>query len=167
MRFFWSYAKIDNKKPHKLSKLREAFNISLDQTVGFENKIVIDDCDLTWGVKWKKEIERLIQESDALIAVVSPSYFNRRMCIYELNLAIRGNRTILPILYRDCPKGLQSDFKTEGNEENVRLNKISKKVVDFQYEDFRKHRNKDVESEVVQNFLDKMSKSIFSLVRPA
>ena len=160
MKIFWSYAKLDNKKPHKLSKLREALNTSLDQTVGFENKIVIDESDLTWGVKWKAEIERLIQESDALIAVISPSYFNSRMCIYELNLAIRANKTILPIYYRDCPKGLKSNFKTDGNEENVRLNTISKEIADTQYKDFRDLRNKDVESEVVQDFLDKITEGI-------
>jgi len=160
MKIFWSYAKLDNKKPHKLSKLREALNTSLDQTVGFENKIVIDESDLTWGVKWKEEIERLIQESDALIAVISPSYFNSRMCIYELDLAISANKTILPIYYRDCPKGLKSGFKTDGNEENVRLNTISKKVAEIHYKDFRNLRNKDVESEVVQDFLDKMAEGI-------
>ena len=81
MNIFWSYAKLDNKKPHKLSKLRDAFNASLDQTQGFENKIVIDESDLIWGGKWKEEIERLIRDSDALIIIMSPSYFNSRMCM--------------------------------------------------------------------------------------
>ena len=82
------------------------------------------------------------------------------MCIYELDLAISANKTILPIYYRDCPKGFKSNFKTDGNEDNVRLNTISKEIADTQYKDFRDLRNKDVESEVVQDFLDKITEGI-------
>lgn len=160
MKIFWSYAKLDNKKPHKLSRLREAFNTALDQTCGFENQIVIDESDLKWGVKWKEGIERLIRESDALIAVMSPSYFNSRMCIHELDLAMGANKVILPLYYRNCPKGLKSAFKTDGNEENLKLNAASKKIQDIQYRDFRALRNKDVQSEVVQDFLDKMAECL-------
>lgn len=157
MKIFWSYAKLDNKAPHKLSRLREAFNTALDQTCGFENQIVVDESDLKWGVKWKEAIERLIREADALIAVMSPSYFNSRMCIHELDLAMRADKVILPLYYRNCPKGLESGFKTNGNEENQQLNAASRKIQDIQYTDFRKLRNKDVQSEVVQDFLDKMA----------
>ena len=160
MKIFWSYAKLDNKKPHKLSTLRDAFNTTLDQTCGFENQIVVDESALKWGMKWKAAIERLIRESDALIAVLSPSYFNSRMCIHELDLAMSASKVILPLYYRHCPKGLKSGFKTNGNEANLALNAASKKIQDIQYKDFRKLRNKDVQSEVVQDFLDKMAECL-------
>ena len=56
MNIFWSYAKLDDKAPYKLTKLRRAFNNALDQTLGFENKIIVDVSDLRWGVEWKTEI---------------------------------------------------------------------------------------------------------------
>jgi len=35
MKLFWSYAKNDNKKPpERLTKLREAFSVALDETTG-------------------------------------------------------------------------------------------------------------------------------------
>ena len=157
MKIFWSYAKLDDKEPHKLTKLRRAFKNSLDQTMGFENKIIVDVSDLGWGVEWKNEIERLVLSSDAIIALVSPSYFNSRMCIHELGIALSAKKRILPIYYRDCKNGLRSAFKEEGNDENAELNRISKKIEEIQYMDFRKLKNKDLDSEVVQDFLDKIA----------
>ena len=88
MKIFWSYAKLDNKKPYKLTTLRKAFSVTFNETTGIENKILIDEVDLPWGEKWKKKIDELIQESDAMISILTPSYFNSRMCIYEFTCLI-------------------------------------------------------------------------------
>lgn len=157
MKIFWSYAKLDNKKPNKLTKLRKAFKKILDETTGLDNQVVVDEHDLRWGSEWRKEIERLIKSSEALISIVSPSYFNSRMCIYELKVAIENDLHILPIYYRECSKGLRSSFMEEDNEENIQLNRISRKLADFQYKDFRKLRNKDLNAEAVQDFLDEIA----------
>ena len=134
MKIFWSYAKLDNMKPHKLTKLREAFSVVLDETTGSNNKILVDEIDLQWGVQWKQEIEKLILSSDAMILILTPSYFNSRMCIYE--------------------------SKEEGNQENIALNRASEKLDKYQYRDFRKYRNKDLYSEAVQDFLDSLANGI-------
>jgi hypothetical protein len=160
MNIFWSYAKLDDKEPHKLTKLRRAFNNSLDQTMGYECKIIVDVSDLRWGVEWKNEIERLVLSSDAIIALVSPSYFNSKMCIHEIGIALSAKKRILPIYYRECKNGLKSTFKEEGNDENAELNRISKKIENIQYRDFRKLKNKDLDSEVVQDFLDKIASEL-------
>jgi hypothetical protein len=161
MNIFWSYAKLDNKEPSiKLTKLRLAFNISLDQASGFENRIMVDESDFEWGEDWKQEILRTISKSDALIALISPSYFNSRMCIHELDVALRAEKKIFPIHYRKCPKGLVSRFKEEGSDENIRLNDVSAKIGSLQYKDFDKLRNKDLQSEDIQNFLDRMAEEI-------
>jgi len=157
MNIFWSYAKLDDKEPYKLTKLRRAFSNSLDQTLGYENKIIVDVSDLRWGVEWKTEIERLILNSDYIIALISPSYFNSKMCIHELKIALCAEKRILPIYYRNCKNGLKSTFKEEGNDENAELNRISKKIGEIQCMDFRKLKNKDLDSEVVQDFLDKIA----------
>ena len=159
MDIFWSYAKLDNKEPRKLTALKNAFNISLDQTMDFENKIIMDVSDLKWGVKWKEELTILVSNADAFIAIMSPSYFNSKMCMFELDIALSKKKIILPLYYRDCIKGLKSEFK-ENNEENIRLNKVSLKLSDIQYKDFRVLRNKALNSEIVQDFLDAISISL-------
>lgn len=160
MNIFWSYAKLDDKTPNKLTKLRQAFGISLDQSTGFKNKIIVDTSDLKWGVEWKAEISRLILESDVVVIIISPSYFNSRMCIKELEYALTAEKKILPLYYRNCPKGLVSNFKEEGNYENASLNSMSAKVSDIQYKDFRKLRNKNFKLECVQDFLDEIAAEI-------
>ena len=160
MRIFWSYAKLDNKKPHKLTRLRNAFNTSLDQVTGSNNTILVDESDLKWGVKWKEEIKLLIEGADSIITILSPSYFNSKMCIYELEIALKSNKTILPLYYRNCQNGLKSNFKEENNKENKELNKTSVQISEIQYKDFRKLRNKDIHSEIVQDFLDNISEQI-------
>lgn len=80
----------------------------------------------------------------------------------ELCWAIGKEKLIMPIYYRDCPKGMYCSFKDD-DEENKFLNKESGKLVELSkshYVDFRNLRNKKIESEVVQGFLDKMSKEI-------
>ena len=113
--------------------------------------------DLRWGVEWKTEIERLILNADDMIALISPSYFNSKMCIHELKIALGAKKRIMPIYYRNCKNGLRSTFKEEGNDENAELNRISKKIEDIQCMDFRKLKNKDLDSEAVQDFLDKIA----------
>lgn len=160
MKIFWSYAKLDNKNPHKLTKLREAFSVVLDEATGSENIIIIDENDLQWGVEWKKRIEELIQESDAMISILTPSYFNSRMCIYEFKLAKENGKKVYPLYFREVKNGLHSTFKEEGNEENLALNQASLKIGDIQYRDFRKYKNKDTNAEEVQDFLDGLANEI-------
>ncbi len=160
MKIFWSYAKLDDKKPHKLTRLREAFTVILDETSGSVNHIFVDELDLQWGADWKKKIEELIQESDAMISVLTPSYFNSRMCIYEFKFASECEKRVFPLYFREAKNGLHSAFKEESNEENIALNKASLKIGDIQYRDFRKFRNKDVHSEEVQDFLDRLASEI-------
>ncbi|WP_143736004.1 toll/interleukin-1 receptor domain-containing protein [Methyloprofundus sedimenti] len=155
MKIFWSYAKLDDQKPYKLTTLREAFKIILDETIGFETKIVVDVHDLKWGDDWYEKLDHLVSDADLFLPIMSPSYFNSKMCMRELNWAI-SKKTIIPIYYRDCPKGMHCSFK-ENNAENKDLNKMSAKITTFQYKDFRYLRNKGVSSELVQDFLDKIS----------
>ena len=79
------------------------------------------------------------------------------MCIHELKIALGAKKRIMPIYYRNCKNRLRSTFKKEGNDENAELNRISKKIEDIQCMDFRKLKNKDLDSEVVQDFLDKIA----------
>lgn len=159
MKIFWSYAKLDDKKPHKLTALREAFKISLDQTVGLETQVFVDVDDLKWGDDWYEKLDELVSDSNLFLPVMSPSYFNSKMCMRELSWAISREKLIIPIYYRDCPKGLHCSFK-ENNDENNELNNISVKISESQYKDFRTLRNKELSSELVQNYLDEVAADI-------
>lgn len=153
MKIFWSYAKKDDLKPHNLSSLREAFNITLDQTFGVDSEIVVDVNELRWGDIWFQKLEFLVKDSHYFLPIITPSYFRSKMCMRELNLALMTKKRIIPIMYRDCPMGLQSSF-LEDCDENIKLNASSIQISRFQYVDFSKLRNKPRDSEDVLNFLD-------------
>jgi hypothetical protein len=162
MNIFWSYARLDDRAPlKKVSNLRGAFEIVLSQVLGRECEIYFDTISLNWGVEWRKEIERLIHESDGFAAIVTPSYFNSRMCMFELQMASEAGKKILPIYFRNC-KVLKSTFKEDGIEAeiNKKLNKASLKLGNIQMKDFRKLRNEELNSQKVENFLDKMAEEI-------
>jgi len=162
MKIFWSYARLDDQPPRKkVTNLLKAFNIILSEVIGKECEIYFDKLSFRWGVEWRKEIERLITESDYLVAIVTPSYFNSRMCIFELQKAYAEGKNILPIYFRTC-KIFESSFKEDGLEADVNkeLNRVSRKVRDIQMKDFRKLRTKKLDSSEVEDFLDAMAEGI-------
>lgn len=156
MKLFWSYARLDDTKG-KVSKLASAFEDAISQAVGKKCRVFLDKSSLRWGSRWRKEIEEHIVGSDFLISIVSPSYFNRKMCMYEVLLATKNQITILPIYYRTC-KHKKSEFVESDSEPlNAQLNKASLVLFETQMEDFRKLKNKDADSEEVQDFLDRIA----------
>ena len=162
MKIFWSYARLDDKEPkRKVSKLRQEFENVLSQTVGKKCEVFFDTDSLNWGVKWREEIERSIKECDGFVAVVSPSYFNRRMCIYELQIALEAGKKNFPLYYRTC-KEFKSSFKEDGEEAEVnkQLNKASLAIAELQMMDFRELRNEKLDSKKVENFLDRMAEAV-------
>ena len=162
MKIFWSYARRDDKPPRKkVSNLRQAFETVLSQVIGEDCEIYFDRLSLKWGVEWRKEIERLIKESDYFVAIVTPSYLNNRMCIFELQMACAEGKKILPIYFRTS-KELKSTFKEDGveSEINKKLNKASLRLSDVQMKDFRELRNEKLDSREVENFLDEMADEI-------
>ncbi|MFT5602891.1 MAG: hypothetical protein ACI9N1_003153 [Flavobacteriales bacterium] len=159
MKVFWSYAKKDDQKPHNLTKLREAFNIALDQTLGVDSKLIVDVTDLKWGDKWNRKLEKSIKGADYFLPILSPSYFRSKMCMREFYWAIESNSKIIPILYRKCPSGLFSSF-SDSDEENIRLNSCSKQISEYQYHDFNSLRNKPRDHEHILEFLDKIAEQL-------
>ncbi len=95
MKIFWSYANQDDLKPHNLSSLREAFKISLDQTLGLKSELIVDVNELKWGDKWFEKLEESVKKSDCFLPILSPSYFRSKMCMRELVWAIETNRKII------------------------------------------------------------------------
>jgi hypothetical protein len=159
---FWSYARRDDNPPSKkVSNLRQAFESVLSQVVGKDCDIYFDRLSLKWGVEWRNEIERLIKGSDGFVAIMTPSYFNSRMCMFELQMACAAGEKILPIYFRTC-KELKSTFKEDGieSEINKKLNKASLTLSEIQMKDFRGLRNESIDSREAENFLDGMAEEI-------
>ncbi|MCG8341954.1 MAG: toll/interleukin-1 receptor domain-containing protein [Chlorobiales bacterium] len=162
MKIFWSYARLDDMKPkRKISKLRREFENVLSQTVGKKSEVFFDNDALKWGVQWREEIERSIRECDGFVAVVSPSYFNRRMCIYELQVALDAEKRVFPLYYRAC-QAFTSTFKEDGEEAEInrQLNKASRVIAELQMMDFRDLRNEKLDSRKVEDFLDRMAEAV-------
>ena len=156
MKMFWSYSRRDDQPPlNKVSSLRKSFETALSQAIGEDCEIFFDLDSIKWGSIWRNEIDRRIVECDCLVAIVTPSYFNSRMCVYELNQACSENKKILPIYFREC-KTLKSTFKEDGleGEVNQKLNKASLQISEAQMKDFRGLRNLNLDSREVQDFLD-------------
>ncbi len=154
MKIFWSYAKRDDPKPHNVTKLKEIFETVLGQCIGNDVELFQDTSGLKWGDDWRKKLEKEVQSSKAFVCVLSPSYFNSKMCIQELVWAISNKVSLYPILYRKCPKGLESNFSEESDSHVAILNKQSKVISKFQYVDFNNLRNKPKDSAEVLDFLD-------------
>ena len=160
MKIFWSYAQLDDQTG-RVAALRKAFETSLSQAQGKPCKVYCDKLDLKWGAVWMKGIEKLVRKSDGFVAIVSPSYFNSRMCLYELDLALNARKEIRPIYYRQC-KVLKSSFKENGVDAaiNKRLNQASTVLKKLQMKDFRKLKNEQLDSKDVQDFLDELADQI-------
>jgi hypothetical protein len=160
VKVFWSYARNDNQKPaQKVLKLKNAFSIALKEATGNkECQVFFDIESINWGAAWKVEIEKTISDCNGLVAIMTPSFFNSRACIYEVKLALDKGRKIYPIYFRNC-SNRESSFKENGvdNETNIELNAVSRKLRDINFEDFRDLRNKPIEEESVQNFIDHLA----------
>ncbi len=54
------------------------------------------------GTEWWKEIEEAIEGSDTFVFVISPDSVASDVCQKEINHAVKHNKRILPIVYRDA-----------------------------------------------------------------
>jgi len=54
---------------------------------------------------WMVEITAAIEASDALVFVISPDSLKSKICMDELELGIKYNKKIIPVLYADPDKG--------------------------------------------------------------
>jgi hypothetical protein len=160
MKVFWSYAKRDDAKPHHVTQLRKQFEIVLSQCIGDDVELFQDTTGLKWGDNWRSKLESEVKNSDAFVCILSPSYFNSKMCIQEVVWATEAGINIDPILYRACPKGFKSSF-ADSDSEAVKLNVTSEQITSLhQYVDFTSLRNLSKEGTKVMIFLDKVCEQI-------
>lgn len=52
-------------------------------------------------VDWMKEIEKGIEEADCFLAIVTPDWITSKVCIDELNLAVKNGKRLIPVIPGD------------------------------------------------------------------
>jgi hypothetical protein len=163
LRVFWSYARNDDQAPnHKVTKLKDAFLVALRETTGRKDCSVFFDVEsIPWGARWRDSVEQEIGRCDGLVAVITPSFFRSRTCIYELKLAFDAGKPTFPIYFRRAAE-LESSFKEDGSdpEMNVELNETSRRLEERQLADFRPLRNKPASDERVLDFVDGLAEQL-------
>lgn len=91
---FISYSRKDKRFAQKLKTALEAEGI----------EAWVDWEDIPSTADWMAEITSSIEGSDALVFVISPHSTQSEVCAKELELAILGNKKIIPVLYREPEK---------------------------------------------------------------
>ena len=93
-RIFISYSRKDKLFVRKLNDAIKSAGI--DAWVDWEGIPLSSD--------WMKEITSAIEGSDAFVFAISPDSLTSKYCIEELELGIKYNKKILPVLYREPEK---------------------------------------------------------------
>jgi CHASE2 domain-containing sensor protein len=87
---FISYGRLDSKSfaIHLYQQLRDqGFSIWLDQS------------DIPLGVDFQNQIDDGIEKSDSFLYIIAPHSINSPYCAKEVNLALRRNKRIIPLLH--------------------------------------------------------------------
>lgn len=95
---FISYSRKD-------SEFVDSLNNSLTK---IDKNVWIDWEDIPYSARWWDEITEAVEGTNAFISVLSQDYFASKTCIEELVMAEKGNKRIIPILYREFDPRLNS-----------------------------------------------------------
>jgi WD40 repeat protein len=63
----------------------------------------LDESDIPSGSRWREELERAIEVSDAFVFLLSPDSAASQQCARELEHAVRLNKRVLPVRVRETP----------------------------------------------------------------
>jgi hypothetical protein len=91
-RIFISYSRKNKRFARKL-------NDALD-TSGIE--AWVDWEGIPPSAEWMQEVAAAIQASDAFVFIISPDSLKSKTCMEELELGLRYNKKIIPVVYRDA-----------------------------------------------------------------
>jgi parallel beta-helix repeat protein len=130
-----SYVHSDDKYK-QLSTLRERLSDEVGMQIGIEFPIFQDTKDIHWGQSWEQRInDALDEEITFLIPIITPSFFNSRLCRDELERflvvenKLKRNDLILPIYFVDTL--LLNDPKLRANDP------LAEVIASRQYADWR------------------------------
>lgn len=104
-------------------------------------------------VDWMKEIEKGIEEADTFLAIVSPDWISSKVCLEELNIAVKNGKRLIPvvpcdIVWNEVPSTLAKlnfIFFTEAFDFNGQLDKLFT-ALDTDYDWLKTHRRLQVKA---------------------
>ena len=104
-------------------------------------------------VDWMKEIEKGIEEADTFLTIVSPDWVSSKVCLDELDIAVKNGKRLIPvvpcdIVWNDVPPALghlNFIFFTEAFDFNEQLNKLFT-ALDTDYDWLKTHRRLQVKA---------------------
>jgi TIR domain len=59
--------------------------------------VFLDTKDIFTGFDWKNSLDRMIDEADVVVSVVSEATINSQYCNYELNRILGSNKKIIAV----------------------------------------------------------------------
>ena len=104
-------------------------------------------------VDWMMEIEKGIEEADTFLAIVSTDWISSKVCLDELNVAVKNGKRLIPvvpfdIVWNDVPPTLAHlnfIFFTEAFDFNGQLDKLFT-ALDTDYDWLKAHRRLQVKA---------------------
>lgn len=104
-------------------------------------------------VDWMKEIEKGIEEADTFLAIVSPDWISSKVCIEELDIAVKNGKRLIPVVPCDIEwdsvpatlAHLNFIFFTEAFDFQEQLNKLFA-ALDTDYDWLKTHRRLQVKA---------------------
>lgn len=66
-----------------------------------QRDVWVDWEDIPPSAEWLREIEQAIEAADALIFVLSANSLASRVCVHEVEHAVRYNKRIIPVVFED------------------------------------------------------------------
>ncbi len=94
LRVFLSYSR-------KNSAFVEELAIALE-TFGFD--VRIDKRSIEPGEPWEARLERLLQESDTVVFVISPEFVASERCVWEIDKAAGMGKRLMPVIQQFVPE---------------------------------------------------------------
>ena len=152
---FWSYVhKDDEAEDERISKLAKDVVDEYELLTGDTIELFLDKDGVGWGDEWRKKIDDHLESVEFFVPVMTPRYFKSPECRLELNqFARRASQfgrleLLLPLYYVDVPL-LNHDGPVEDD--------LLRRVRDFQWQDWRKLRFKEVTSEAYRRGVNEMA----------
>ena len=104
-------------------------------------------------VDWLKEIEKGVEEADTFLAIVSPEWISSKICLDELDIAVKNGKRLIPVVpieikWNDAPPELSYInyiFFRETDDFNVALDKLFT-ALDTDYDWLKTHRRLQVKA---------------------
>lgn len=110
---FWSYAHDDQNHDGRILDLVKDVIGEFQAIVGERVESFFVDAEiLNWGDDWPKKLDEYIASMPIFIPIITPTYFNKPNCTYELRTFIskldekfgKTQNSLMPILYIDVPE---------------------------------------------------------------